>query len=37
MPFIAFAMSMGMTDREKDLFIGEQNVNSYDDLANLLA
>ena len=34
-PFIAFAMSMGMTDRKEDLFIGEENVNFFLDSTNL--
>lgn len=35
-PFIAFAMSMGWTDQETDLFIGEKNVNSFLDLTTYL-
>jgi hypothetical protein len=35
-PFIAFAMSMGQTHREKDLFVAEKNVNPDMCLINLV-
>ena len=34
-PYVAFAMRMGMTDREQNLFVAEKNVNSCPGLTNL--
>jgi hypothetical protein len=35
-PFIAFAMSIGKTDRKAELFMGEENVSFFLNSTNLL-